>query len=124
MVANIANGRASDIHIVRDSGFQGILEPFDQVMGDKGFNSKTDLAMKQCTLCIPPIAEKGAQMLSNDVKEMAIIKNVCIYIPQAIGRLKYFRILKLQQPLLQLPIMNYILCNCAALTDLRGSMVS
>ena len=88
-------GRASDIHIVRDSGFLGILEPFDQVMADRGFKIKTDLAMKQCSLAIPPSAAKGTQMLSNDVKETSNIANVCIYVERAIGRLKDFRILKL-----------------------------
>ena len=89
-------GRASDIHIVRDSGFLGILEPFDQVMADRGFKIKTDLTMKQCSLAIPPSAAKGTQMLSNDVKETSNIANVRIYVEQAIGRLKDFQILKLQ----------------------------
>ena len=39
---------ASDKHIVRDSGFYDILQPFDQVMADRGFKLKTDLAMIQC----------------------------------------------------------------------------
>ena len=87
--------RASDIHIVRGSGFLGILEPFDQVMADKGFKIKTDLTMKQFSLAIPPSAAKGTQMLPNDVKETSNIANVCIYVEQAIGQLKDFRILKL-----------------------------
>ena len=73
-------GRASDIHIVRDSGFLGILEPFDQVMADRGFKIKTDLAMKQCSLAIPPSVVKGIQMLSNDVKETSNIANIRIYV--------------------------------------------
>ena len=56
-------GWASNIHIVRDSGFLGILEPFNQIMADRGFKIKTDLAMKQRTLAIPPSTAKGAQML-------------------------------------------------------------
>ena len=50
------------------------------------------------------------------LKEISNIANFCIYVEQAIGRLKDFRILKLQQPLLHLPIMNNILYVCAALT--------
>ena len=102
-------GWASAIHIVRGSGFLEILEPFDQIMADRGFKIKTDLAMKQCALAILPSAAKGAQMLSNDVKETSTIANVRIYIEQAIGRLKDFRILKLQQPLLNLLVMNNIM---------------
>ena len=114
-------GQVSDIHIVRDSGFLGILEPFDPVMADRGFKIKTELAMKQCNLAIPPSAAEGAQMLSNDVKETSNIANVRIYVEQAIGRLKDFRILKLQQTLLHLPIILYV---CAALTNLKRPLTS
>ena len=41
------SGLASDIHSVRDIGFLGILQPFNQVMEDRGFKTKSDLAMKQ-----------------------------------------------------------------------------
>ena len=58
-------------------------------------------------------------MLSNDVKETSNIANVCIYVEQAIERLKDFRILKLQQLLLHLPTMNNVLYVCAALTNLK-----
>ena len=54
-------------------------------MADRGFKIKTDLAMKQRTLAIPPSAAKGAQMLSNDVKETSNIANGCIYVEQVIG---------------------------------------
>ena len=64
-------GRSSDIFIVKDSGFLDLLQPKDQVMADRGFKIRTKLAMKQCTLCIPPraaSAAKGNQMRSSDVK--------------------------------------------------------
>ena len=38
-------------------------------MTDRGFKIKTDLAMKQSALCIPPSAAKGNQMASSDVKK-------------------------------------------------------
>ena len=38
-----------DVTIVRESGFLELSEPFDQVMADRGFKIKTDLAAKQCT---------------------------------------------------------------------------
>ena len=94
-VISHCGGRASDIHIVRYRGFLGILEAFDQVMTDRGFKIKTDIAMKQYSRATAPSAAKGAQMLSNDVKETSNIANVCIYVERAIGRLKDFRILKL-----------------------------
>ena len=65
-------------------------------MADRGFKIKTDLAMKQCTLCIPPSAAKGTQLVSSAVKETSNIANVRIYVEQAIKRMKEFRILKTQ----------------------------
>ena len=118
-LSSLCEGRASGIHTVRDSGFLGILEAFDHIMTDRGFKIKTDLAMKQYSQAIPPNTAKGAQMLSNDVKETSNIANVCIYVEQAIERLKDFRILKLQQLLLHLPTMNNVLYVCAALTNLK-----
>ena len=45
-------GRASDIHIVRESGFLDLLKPYDRIIADRGFKLKTDLALKQCYLSI------------------------------------------------------------------------
>ena len=84
------------------------MEPFDQVMADRGFKIKTDLALKQCSLSIPPSAAKGSQMVKKDVHDTSNIANVRIYVEQAIRRLKEFRILKHQQLLLYLPILNDI----------------
>ena len=46
-ISPLYGGRSSDIHIVRTSGFMDLLEPYDQVMADRGFKIKTDLALKQ-----------------------------------------------------------------------------
>ena len=83
-VSLVYGGRSSDIHIVRDSGFLDLLEPFDQVMADRGFKIKTDLALKQCSLSIPPSAAKGSQMVKKDVHDTSNIANVRIYVEQAI----------------------------------------
>ena len=118
-ISPLYGGRTSDVHIVRKSGFLNIIEPMDQIMADRGFKIKTDLAMQQCTLCIPPSAAKGVQMVASDVKQTSNIANVRIYVEQAIKRIKDFRILKTQQPLLYLPLMNDIVQLCGALVNLR-----
>ena len=53
-------------------------------MADRGFKIKTDLAMKQCTLSIPPSVAKGKQMTADDVKQTSNIANLRIYVEQAI----------------------------------------
>ena len=87
-------GRTSDAYIVRDSAFLDLLEPYDQIMADRGFKIKTDLALKQCTLAIPPRAASGCQMVSRGVKETSMVANVCICVEQVIKNLKDYWILK------------------------------
>ena len=85
-VSPVYSGRASDVTIVRDSGFLELLDPFDQVMADRGFKIKTDLAAKQCTLAIPPSAAKGVQMRTKDVQTTSRIANVRIHVERVIKR--------------------------------------
>lgn len=51
-------GRATDIFIVRDSGFLDYLEPYDEVIADWGLKKREDLV----TLCIPPSKAASMQM--------------------------------------------------------------
>ena len=74
-------------------------------MADRGFKLRNDLALKQCS---PLSAAKGSQVVKKDVHDPSNIANACIYSEQAIQRLKEFRILKHQNPLFYLPILNDI----------------
>ena len=81
-VSPVYGGRTSDAYIVRDSGFLDLLEPYDQIMADRGFKIKTYLALKQCTLAIPTRAASGCQMVSRDVKETSTVANVRTLLPR------------------------------------------
>ena len=67
-------GRAADIFIVKDSGFLDLLQPFNEVMADRGFKIKKELVMRMASLCIPPSKAASMQMLPADVKK---ISNIC-----------------------------------------------
>ena len=77
-VSPVYRGCKSDVFIIQNSSFLDLLEIKDQVMADRGFKTKTDLAMKQCFLCIPPSASKGNQMTIGDVKKTSNMANVGI----------------------------------------------
>ena len=111
-------GRASDIFIVKDSGFLDLLQPFDEVMADRGFKIKEELMIKMCTLCIPPSKAASMQMLPADVRKTSSIANVRIYVEQAIGRMKNFNILKHEIPINLLPLSDDIVQVCCALCNL------
>ena len=93
-------------------------------MADRGFKIKTDLAMRQCSLSIPPSAAKGNQMTALDVSKTSNIANVRIFVEQAIKRMKEFHILKTQQSILHLQIFNEIVITIAGLVNLRKPLVN
>ena len=47
-------GKASDNKITESSGWLGILEPWDQIFADKGFQLSTLLAQRMCSVVMPP----------------------------------------------------------------------
>lgn len=94
--------------IVRDNGFLKLIEPYDEVMADRGFKIREDLMMSIATLCIPPSCATSMQMLPSDVRKTSSIANVRIYVEQAIGRLRVFRILKYELPITLLPLVDDI----------------
>ena len=74
--------------------------------------------MVQAKLAILPSTLGSLQMTSNDVAETSRIANVRIYVEQAIGRLKTFRILKNEIPVSCLPVCDDIIIVCAACCNL------
>ena len=48
-------GRASDKFIAKDCGFLRLIEPYDQVMADRGFKIREDLMMVQAKPAIPQV---------------------------------------------------------------------
>ena len=111
-------GRASDKYIFKDCGFLRLIEPYDQVMADRGFKIREDLMMVQAKLAIPPSTIGSLPMISKDVTETSRIANVRIYVEQAIGRLKTFRILKNEIPVSCLPVCDDIVIVCGACCNL------
>eukprot|EP00112_Aurelia_sp_Birch-Aquarium-sp1_P002531 Seg128.5 transcript_id=Seg128.5/GoldUCD/mRNA.D3Y31 product="Protein ALP1-like" protein_id=Seg128.5/GoldUCD/D3Y31 len=112
------SGRCSDRYIVEDCGFLEQLRPGDQLMADKGFNISDLLAYRQCSLSMPPYAKTGIQMSEKNVKKTSRVANARIYVENAIGRMKQFRILKMEIPVTLIPIANDIVTCCCILTNL------
>ena len=45
--------RASDQFICKDSGFYELLDPYDEIMADRGFQIREELLLRFCTLTVP-----------------------------------------------------------------------
>ena len=113
------SGRSSDVFIVKDSNFLNCLQPNDQVMADRGFKIADLMNFYQCSLAIPPSKHTNLQMTKHDVHSTSKIANVRIYVEQAIKRMKDYRFLSTEVPILLLPHIDYIVTVCAALTNLK-----
>ena len=85
-------GRASDKFNVQNSGFYNFIEPYDQVMADRGFKIKEVVLQHQASLSIPPSKQGTLPMTTGDVQETLRIANVRIFVDKAIARVKWFNI--------------------------------
>lgn len=132
-------GRASDVHIVRDSGFidPKYHLPHDQILADRGFTLYDDFAAK-CSACLlTPAFTKGKKQLSaQDVEMSRKISSVRIHIERVIGLIKNrFGILQGPIPIrcvqslkdetleTTLSSCDKIIQVCSALTNMSTSVV-
>ena len=122
-VSKCWGGRTSDNHLTKNCGFLDIVEPYDSVMADRGFQIREDLLLRRADLHIPPGRCGTDQMSKRDVKKTQEIANHRIYVEMAIRRLKSFRILKHELPLTLLSQIDDIVCICAALCNLYPQLV-
>lgn len=97
-VSDVWGGRTSDKYITDNSDFLNIVEPYDTVMADRGFQIKEELTLKRAYLMVPPGRRGACQMSTDEVVKTKEIANRRIYVEQAIRRLKCFRILKFELP--------------------------
>lgn len=79
-VSPVYGGPASDVHIIRDSGFLNNIQKYDLVMADRGFKIREDLLAVGSNLAIPPSSATSMQMCSKDVKETSQIADVRIHV--------------------------------------------
>ncbi|XP_056003427.1 uncharacterized protein LOC130049609 [Ostrea edulis] len=132
-------GRASDIEIVRNSGFidSQLHSPGDQILADRGFALADDFAA-QCSaeLITPAFTKRKKQLFAREVEISRKVSSVRIHIERVIGCMKNrFSILKGTLPIRCIQSLKnekldatYASCDkiltvCAALTNLEPSIV-
>lgn len=111
-------GRTSDVHLTRESSFYDILEPYDEVMADRGFTITEDLLLRNARLHIPPGKRGQEQFTKSQVTKTKTIANLRIFVEQAIRRLKTFRLIKHELPISLLSNIDDIVIVCAAICNL------
>lgn len=121
-ISKLWAGSASDKKIVEESGFLNNLEYGDDIMADRGFMISGALALKGCTLNIPPFT-CGKQLSSRATTKTRRIARARIHVERAIGDLKSFKILQGIIPLKIKPYLDHIVCICTALCNLNNRRV-
>ncbi|XP_063967299.1 uncharacterized protein LOC135156981 [Lytechinus pictus] len=116
-------GRASDVHITRESGFLNLIDPGDLILADRGFIIKEDLLIRHAKLEIPPPSKGLEQQAPKDVEKTKKNANARIHVERAIGRMKWFAILQQTLPISLVPLIDDIIVVCAALVNLRQPLV-
>ena len=115
-------GRATNVHITRESGFSNLIDPGDVILADKGFIIKEDLLVRGAKLEIPP-PSKGIEQ-TPDVAKTKQIANARIHVERAIDRLKLFSILQQTLPISLVPLVDDIVIVCDALVNLQKPLVN
>ena len=116
-------GRATDVHITRESGFYNLIDAGDIVLADRGFVIKEDLLLRGARLEIPPPSKGKEQQTPDNVAKTKKIANARIHVERAIGRMKWFAILQETVPITLVPLIDDIVIVCAALVNLRKPLV-
>lgn len=98
-VSSLYGGAASDKFIVQNSGVLNLIEPGDNVMADRGFDSDVELNKRGANLNIPPFRNQNFQLSSEQVETTRRIAEVRIHVERAIQRIKTFHILDQTTPL-------------------------
>lgn len=110
-ISDLWSGNVSDRYITENSSFLDNIEPFDEVMADRGFNIGDLLTLRRATLNIPPFTHKcpwgkGKRLNASEVTKTRKIANLRIHVERAIQRLKCFKLLSNIIPLKLKPICN------------------
>ncbi|KAJ8049210.1 hypothetical protein HOLleu_01842 [Holothuria leucospilota] len=114
-------GRASDVLITKESVFYNLIDPCDTILADKGFTIKEELLLRKAFLEIPPPSKMLLKPKKKKKKKK--IANARIHVERAIGRMKWFRILKDTLPITVLPVIDDIIVVFAALVNLLPPLV-
>ena len=117
-------GRVSDKQITVESGFISKIDHGDEVLADRGFLIRDELAAVGATLRIPGFTKGKKQMSAKDVDTSRQLSRVRIHVERVIGRWKNYKILTCVCPISQLDLLDDYVVICAALTNLSSSVVN
>lgn len=121
-ISNLWTGNTSDRKLTLNCGFMDLIEPYDDIMADRGFCIRDALTLKMATLNIPPFTKQGRLSASAVTKTRRIARSR-IHVERCIGRLKCFKLLSGVIPLKLKKRMSTIVKVCACLANVDKYLV-
>ena len=118
-ISKAYTGRISDKEITIQTEYLDKVPPYSVIMCDKGFNINEECDARRITLYVPPGKRGMSQMGYVEISRTNRIAKLRILVEQVIGRLKCFRILSSELPVLMIPHTDNILIVCAALSNIK-----
>ncbi|XP_057305232.1 uncharacterized protein LOC130642165 [Hydractinia symbiolongicarpus] len=110
---------ADDKELTIQSGYLDFVEPYTDVMVDKGFNIADECAARCINIIVPPGKRGQSQMSQADVRKTTKIAKLRILVEQVISRLKKFHLIAKEVPITLLCHLDDIIIICAALCNLK-----
>lgn len=124
-VSQLYPGSISDKEIVSRSGILNdkLWDKNDSVMADRGFLIADELQKFGVSLIIPAFLEGREQLSTEEVKESQTIASVRIHIERAIQRVKKYKMLRNEIPLLFHGSINQMWTVCCLLCNLMPPLI-
>jgi len=122
-VSEAFEGSMSDKEVFMRSTIYDMLVPGDVVMADRGFDNAHELDLKKVQLVIPSYL-RGRDYLSAEEEVWSKkIARARIFVENAIGRIKMWRVLNGTFPQSTLPLVSQMVFVCACLTNFRPTLI-
>ena len=92
-------GLISDKGIRKQSGYLDMMEPYTELMIDKGFNISIECVAKRTYVVVPPGKRGSSQILPSEVTKRNKITKTWLLVEQVIRRLNVFRFIAIEVPI-------------------------
>ena len=122
-LSDLYTGSISDKELTKSSGLYEFLCHGDDVMADKGFDIKDDLAKYGVTLNIPAFLKGKMQFSKEQTEHNKKIASLRIHVERAIERIKNWHIFDSRLPICLAPVASEIFVVVGALTNFQPPLI-
>lgn len=122
-VSELFPGSTSDKEITAQSGLLDKLQPYDQVMADKGFNCTDELASVGAELIRPAFLVKDTQFSKEETNHNKIVASLRVHVERLMERIKNWHIFDHRIPITLAPIASDMLFVVAGLSNFYPPLI-